>query len=119
MDALFKPGSRVLAVAAVVALLVVLFPCWYAMVQGGSFGASGGSLRQRYRTEFLGWGPLWAPPESPSPVCDASELACLSFVSWIVVAAELAAVAALAGLGWLIDRPRGAGRARLHPRRLV
>ncbi len=119
MDVLFKPGNRVLAAAAVVALLVVLFPCWYAIVQGVSFGMSGGSLRQSYRTEFLGWGPLWAPPQSSSPICATSELACFSFVSWIIVAAELAAVAALAGVAWLIDRPRNATRARLHPRRLV
>ncbi len=115
MDVLFKPGSRVLAVAAAVALLIVLFPCWYAMVQGGTFGAIGGNVRQKYRTEFLGWGPLWAPPESQNAVCDTSELACLSFVSWIIVAAELAAVATVAGIVWLIDRPR----ARHQIRRLV
>lgn len=105
MNVVFLPRNRVIAAASVVALLVVLFPCWYAMVQPGGVGLGGG-VRPRYRTEFLGWGPLWAPPESANAICTTSELACWSFVSWLIVAAELAVVAAVAGIAWLLDRPK-------------
>ena len=108
MNAVLKPGNRVLAVAIVVAVLILLFPPWVAMVQGGSLGMGGEIVREEYRMEFLGWGALWAPPESANPTCNTIEFACWSFVYWMVVGGELLVVAALAGGGWLLDRPKRA-----------
>jgi hypothetical protein len=107
MDVLLKPGNRVLFAAGVLAVLVILFPPWIAMVQGGSLGMGGEIVREEYITEFLGWGALWAPPESANPTCNTIEFACWSFVYWIVVGGELLVVAAIGGLGWLFDKPKG------------
>lgn len=108
MNVLFKPGNRVLLAAAIVAVLILLFPPWYAMVQGGSLGMGGEIVREEYMREFLGWAALWAPPESGNPTCNTIEFACWSFVYWIIVGAEIAALAAVAGVVWLIDRPKTA-----------
>ena len=111
MQTLFKPGNRVLAVAALLALVVLIYPPWVSMVQGGSLGMGGEIIREDFKSAFLGYAPLWSPPESNDPTCNTIEFACWSFMAWQWIGLELLVVAALAAVGWMVDRPRRPARA--------
>ena len=98
---MFRPKIRVLTGAAMVAVLMILFPPYWSALESGTTGM-GDIDNSVVTTKFAGYGFLFAGSEGKLPFCSV-ELYCDAGIFFSVLGAQLLVVAAIAAYLWRID----------------
>ena len=103
---MLRTKIRVLAIAAVIAVLMILFPPWNASLETGTINM-GEVNDSKVNTKFAGYGFVFTAEESKTPFCSV-EYYCSAGVNYAVLGLQLLLLAAIAGAGWWLDGRRKA-----------